>query len=287
MVKIESVISDFDGVVTDGWREAQTYTEKFIQRLSAVLRMTPNDLSPLLDIAKNEIGFHPGMYGWEFQPPGAEKPIIVAPATADPYVYMFAQASWAMSRLREERGALHIPSVTETPTLLQQLYRECYPFAGTYFREGAREYLQKLRDYARLTILTNSETVQVQQKLSLLLGADYGITVVGNAKKYQVDSGWTVMTETMTIPGLPRPVYLRRKKYNDALDAIRRQTGSVDTVVGDIWELDLALPESQRIRTVLVTSRNTPTWEQANYDNHTNGFRSSSLSEVVQRLLFH
>lgn len=285
MPKIESVVSDFDGVVTDLQRETQTYAEKFTERLSAELGMTTKDVLPLFETARNKIDTSPGIYGWEYQPPGGGVPIIVAPATADPYIYVRVQANLAISWLRTEQGWKHIPSVSEIPGLLQRLYEECYTFTG-YFRDGAEQYLRELHTHSHLTILTNSQTEDVHKKL-LLLGADSTIKVEGNAKKYQVDPGWMDMTETMAIPGLPRPVYLRRKTYNDALDAIRQRTGSVDKVIGDIWELDLALPEKNGIQTVLVTSRNTSAWEQAHYDHHANGFRSSSLSEILQRLLLH
>jgi|GEM_PF-4457347 len=55
-------------------------------------------------------------------------------------------------------------------------------------------------------------------------------------------------------------------------------------VIGDIYELDLALPEFLKFPTVLVLSHSTPKWEIKYYKAHPNGFSSNSLQEIEHNI---
>ena len=61
-----------------------------------------------------------------------------------------------------------------------------------------------------------------------------------------VDARFKAVPETISFDALlPRPVYLRRGRYYEALRDIWNQTGTspeTTLVAGDIYELDLALP---------------------------------------------
>ena len=75
------------------------------------------------------------------------------------------------------------------------------------------------------------------------------------------------MPESIQFDGLlPRPVYLRRGKYYEALRDIWNQTGTgpeSTLVAGDIYELDLALPIELGLQVHLVTGPTTASYERA------------------------
>jgi hypothetical protein len=102
-------------------------------------------------------------------------------------------------------------------------------------------------------VVTNAHTDLVDAKLTKL--APRGrerLKVKGDARKYLIeepqpsDARFAAVPESIQFDGLlPRPVYLRRGRYYEALRDIWNQTGTgpEDTLVaGDIYELDLALP---------------------------------------------
>ena len=225
-------------------------------------------------MSKSEILETPGIYGWDY------KGVIVAPASSDPYLLNQAAVKLVIEKLRGDGGAI-LPAQDEVDNLLNELYQMSYKHSGVAFRPGAKDFLLNLNRAGDFTVVTNSEKDAVRKKVALLLGDDNDIKVVGNAKKYAVDETWDAVQEIMQPTGFPRPVYLRRKKYGEVLKAV----GNVDTVVGDIYELDLVLPQVMGITTVLVTSLTTPDWEVAYYKDHPNGFSSSSLEEIADRII--
>ena len=159
----------------------------------------------------------------------------------------------------------NIPTGEAVGVLLDELFAECYPLTDTVFNGGeknAREFLTLLHEESNLTIVTNSRTTNVLKKLAILFDTEnHGLRIVGNARKYVVDNrgNWGV-DQTMSLPGLPRPVYLRRSLYNTVIKEVKP-----NKVFGDIFELDLALPEAKGVHTILITSSNTPKWDGEHY----------------------
>src|SRR5439155_9674811 len=83
--------------------------------------------------------------------------------------------------------------------------------------------------------------------------------------------GWTAAPDELAMPGLDRPVLLRRREYHDILRAILDEAGRTFAelvVVGDIFELDLAMPLSLGARVGLVSSARTPDYERAFVTSH-------------------
>ena len=68
------------------------------------------------------------------------------------------------------------------------------------------------------------------------------------------------------MPGLARPVLLRRREYHAILRGLLDDAGATFAdlvVVGDIFELDLAMPLALGARVGLVASAHTPAYECA------------------------
>src|SRR5258707_665066 len=78
----------------------------------------------------------------------------------------------------------------------------------------------------------------------------------------------------LAMPGLDRPVLLRRRAYHERLRAVLDEAGAQFTdlvVCGDIFELDLALPLALGARIALVASARTPDYERAFVSAHPRG----------------
>lgn len=231
----------------------------------------------LVSRASEKIFEEPGLYGWEV---GG---YIVAPATVDPYVLSTAAVQEVLKDLRQENSpSLKIPTMEETGAILSQFFKIAYATSGTVFRPGARKFLQDLQKHSDLRVVTNSDTKAVEAKIVKLLGTEHGIKIVGNAKKYVVTPEFNLVTEKLRIGGLERPVFLRRGLYYKAL---MESGGLPDAVIGDIWELDLAMPDMLGVKTVLITQKTTPIWERLEYKDRNWGFSSNHLGEISDRLL--
>ena len=115
--------------------------------------------------------------------------------------------------------------------------------------------------------------------------------VFGSAKKYVVDSDWNTSQEVfpigteMQIPNLHRSVYLQRKNYFEVISSICQKHQIKDfrnlLVIGDIFELDLALPLCLGARVALMTNDHTPQYEKDFLFSHPNGHLVSNLTEAI------
>lgn len=263
------VASDFDGTVTDIEAEAKGFVSPFQEGVAKALGLNLYDYKTFTKEATRVIYADSGNFGWQHDG------VIVAPATSDPYILERAKAKLVISKLQREK---FLPQDQTLDDILDRLFFAAYKKTGTKFRPHAQEYIKILRDKHGGVIITNSGTSDVEKKLSSLLGADHGVRIVGDAKKYVVDV--TQLSRVHQPPGFPRPVYVARPHYSKVL----RDLGNVQTVVGDIYELDLALPETLGKEVILLTSKRTPPWEKIHFERHPNGFAARSLGDVIAHL---
>ncbi len=207
---------------------------------------------------------------------------IVAPAQVDPYLRIMPVAR----KIFDATGTF--ASEEDRARLLQVLFRYNYPKTATVFRPGAREVMHALSGCLAPYIVTNSHTDPVCAKIRTLMGDDEGwqswLHVVGDARKYMVDPDFTAVPESMVIPGLSRPVLLRRRNYHAVLERVLHHHGAGWEhllVIGDIFELDLALPLALGARVVLVVNDHTPTYERALLAAHPRVRLVTKLEEVI------
>ena len=107
--------------------------------------------------------------------------------------------------------------------------------------------------------------------------------VHGFAKKFDLEPAWEGAPAELEIPGLGRPVLLRRRTYHDMLAKVLAEAGSTFeelTVVGDIFELDLALPLALGAKIGLVRGPRTPQYELDFVRSHERGRVIEDLSEI-------
>ena len=255
---IDCVILDFDGTFTDVQQEAAPFERVYLQNLNDLLA---RDVSDLWREEQAAILSRPADFGWEF---AGQK---VAPATADPYLLATATAI----RIFDTLGVLrHLELRTE---ITQVLYREAYKHTVDVFRPDARQVLEHIVNSGRKTfVVTNSDTEIVKRKLrGLAARGSERVTVVGNARKYMITDADPMDERFLSVPperkvdGLPRSVLLRRGRYYEALRNLWASTGTTPErtlVCGDIYELDLALPDALGSSIHLVLRRNALDYER-------------------------
>lgn len=274
----ERVYTDFDGTVTDTKLEAAPFIEAYYQEMSRKTGINVYELREQVALKEKLILDNPQSYGWEVPYNGRQ--VISASATAGPYILCQIAARLYLSDLVSQDNS-PIKSPSEAKELLRYLFQYSYPFTGTAFRDGAKEYLEELSVTSNLSIATGSDSAKVAKKLDrLALKTD--VNIVGNIKKHFLDPSFDIVPETTTLPGLVRPIYLRRKEYFNVLST-GDVGGSVACVIGDIYELDLSLPEKLGVFTCLLTS-NAPAHEKQYYADYPNRYSADSLSELVPRV---
>lgn len=285
-MSIGCVILDFDGTFTDVEAEAEPFVEAYRQDLSDLLG---RDIEAAWEEARAVVARIPHEHGWK------EGGRIVAPALADPYIL-----STVVGRLvLDHFGVLEQEDLRSE--ILQLFYRRGYPRTRHAFRPHAAEVIEALlaRLPDRVFVVTNSNPDTVRSKLDALTpGLSSRLPVEGNARKFLLapleakEAGAAEFAAlpserwVATLPG--RPMLVRRGHYFRILHTLLSRTGSRPEdclVCGDIYELDLVLPEAMGAAVHLMTRRSTPGYEiDAALALGTRGAVSEDLRSILDRL---
>ena len=283
------IIFDFDGTLTDAEAEGAPFRDGYLQDISTLVGAPQADLEAEAQHFEAEVAAAPERYGWLFG--GA----IVAPATVDPYLRMMPVARALLDRHQR----LMDPADRER-VLDGLLYKYNYQKTKTVFRDGAAALLKACLASPRTmtAVVTNSHTDAVQKKLALLDQESASLPgpriatlierVFGRAQKYVLDDDFTALPRSTQLPGLERPVFLRRRRYYEVLEARRAEAGVAWEqvwVIGDIFELDLSLPLELGARVSLVVNDFTPSWERAHLSGHPRASLVGSLEALSAELL--
>ena len=274
------LVLDFDGTMTDAEAEGRPFRDGYLDDLCTLVGPPVGDQDVLALAAEVET---------ELERAPASHPFLwmgraVAPATVDPYLRMVPIAH----RILDRWGAMK-DAVDRGRLLGSVLYK--YNYAKTLghpvFRAKAGETLRTLAG-SPTWIVTNSDTHAVAGKIALLDRDVPGVAwltsrVRGYAKKFDVDDTWQGAPESLELPDLDRPVLLRRREYFTKLQQILDEANATFAelvVVGDIFELDLAMPLALGARVGLVTSPRTPAYERAFVQGHPRGALIDDLASV-------
>ena len=166
------------------------------------------------------------------------------------------------------------------------LYKHNYGQTAIAFRDGAGDVLRSLAG-THTHVVTNSHTDAVQQKITVLGGETGDLDwlvrrVHGRARKYILDDAWTAVGESMQLPGLERPVLLRRRLYHAPsgtasalwcrLAGCRRRGRHLRTGPRPA--------PGRRARVGLLVNDFTPAWEQDYLADHPRGALLHDVSEI-------
>ena len=272
------VILDFDGTLTDAEKEGVPYREGYLHDVAILAGAPREEVLSLAEGFEAEVQRREGEFGWKY---GGE---IVAPAGVDPYLRMMPVA-----RMIFDHYGVFMNGDDRDRLLDGILYRYNYPRTRTVFREGAAEALMAL-PRETTWVVTNSHTAPVQNKIRTLDRTVHGQLdwlidrVHGNARKYVIDPDFPEVQETLNLPGLERPILLRRANYHRVLEELRLKA-NVDwedvLVIGDIFELDLSLPLAMGATVGLMVNPFTPGYEKNFLAEHSRGHLFDRLAEVV------
>lgn len=271
------LVLDFDGTMTDAEAEGAPFRTGYLEDLCALCGRAAGDAEVLAIADRVEQQL--------FEAP-ASHPFLwmgraVAPATVDPYLRMVPIANAILDHF----GV--IPSPVDRGRLTGQvLYK--YNYAKTLgrpvFRARAAATLGALAT-RETWVVTNSDTHAVAGKVAAIDQQWLVPRVRGNARKFDVDDTWTGAPESLPVPGLDRPVLLRRKRYHDVLVEVLAAIGGTFAdlvVVGDIFELDLAMPLALGARVGLVASARTPAYERAFVAAHPRARIIEDLADIPE-----
>jgi hypothetical protein len=274
------LVLDFDGTMTDAEAEGRPFRDGYVEDLCLMVGRPIGDpeVTALADAVEDELARAPASH------PFLWLGRAVAPATVDPYLRMVPIAH----RILDRFGAL--PGPTDRSRLLSSvLYKYNYvkTLGRPVFRAGAAHVLRQLGG-SPTWIVTNSDTHAVAGKIAALDREAPGVAwltsrVRGFARKFDVDDEWPGVPAELPVPGLDRPVLLRRRAYHDTLRSVLDEANArwEDlVVVGDIFELDLAMPLSLGARVGLVSSPRTPAYERAFVEAHPRARLIEDLAEV-------
>jgi hypothetical protein len=251
---IRHVVLDFDGTCTQVPLAQQAYLDRYRQLFRDEVCPTAD---AHWDVVLAELRNSSPQLGWMLD--GAAPS---APVAADPFIL----AGEAAKRILQIVGSDTPPPVT--------LHQRAYDAAQAPWRDEMLAVLQGLDELAvQVHFVSNSSTTKIGQRLDDLTGNRHQLRartrVSGGAAKFSIrelalDAAISVdrreqfgrLAPGVHVPGLDRPVYLRRGKYFEALSAVWGSDPSAiaDTLVcGDVWELDLAMPAALGCEVHLVT----------------------------------
>jgi len=282
------LILDFDGTLTNAEEEGKNYRLGYLEDVALLANIDSKTAFAWAEELETTILNNADQYGWNFNGK------IVAPACVDPYLRIMP-----ISRMIFDRANVYT-NLDERDRLLDRiLYKYNYQKTTTAFRTGAADFFGKARTFETdqadgnqmfTCVVTNSHTTPVQKKIALLgersnHDFDWLIERVhGSARKYVIDEEFTDIQESLSIPNLSRPIYLRRKLYFDRIQSLQKQYGVSweNTIVfGDIFELDLAVPLACGARVALMTNAFTPSYEKDFLKAHNRGAVHDSLHDAL------
>lgn len=272
---IELVVLDFDGTLTEVDKEAIPFVNGYKNDVARDLNIDREELEERWAIAQLIVESDQSLYGWVVNGD------IVAPAYADPLIL-----SKVIASLLLDNAELYVNN-HERQEALERYFQGNYERMDIFFKEGVDEFICSLHDEIDICIVTNSETNNVAKKIKLLKTEHSDVPIYGDAKKYLLNNVWEGVPKTVEREGYGRPLFLRRQKYWDVLSKIMEQRNIQPeqvVVVGDIYELDLLLPEHKGMRTVLTPRESTPRFEIDAAKFSTVGHVAWTLGEVLEYL---
>jgi FMN phosphatase YigB (HAD superfamily) len=273
------LVLDFDGTLTDAEVEGQPYRQGYLEDLSTLSGAPLEEIHRIASVIEAEVVSCPNKHGWIYQGD------IVAPAMVDPYLRMMPIAEGVFEHYNLFRNP------EERHRIEGLLYKYNYQKTTNAFRSGTRELLLQLKA-SNTYIVTNSHTDPVRSKIGELEKESGELAwlqerVFGRAKKYMIDRTLNELPTSIQLDGLERPVLLQRGYYYGVLKRLLDESGLNFTqlvVIGDIFELDLALPLALGAKVGLMVNPFTPKYEINYLNKHERGYLIHHIDEILALL---
>ena len=268
---------DFDGAITLAEVEGIPYRLAAIEEVAKYINMGFEEALALAERFEAIVMAEPHKYPWRYNG------LAVGPASVDPYLRMVPVGIMLMN----EAGVFKDDPAAQENFMVHTIYPHNYKKTSIAFKPDAKDFLNSL-DPTRTLVITNSSTDAVINKIKTL-GPQFAwlqACVIGNARKFEVIPNFTdINQEEMWIPGLERPILLRRQNYfmviSDLCDRFGITNWSDITVLGDIFEFDGVLPLWNGCRFVHTVNQFTPPYEIDFLEGHRHGHVVRSLTEAI------
>jgi phosphoglycolate phosphatase-like HAD superfamily hydrolase len=278
-----TIVLDFDGTLTDADAHAPDFYEASGRELARRLGWDDSTLRQEWQRARAMVAGLPSTAAWTVDDRG------VCPATADPYLIANSVTRLLLS---EHRPGLASAALTAG---VFEVHRAAYQRVPPPFRPEARSVLEELcAGGYHVRVVTNTHTQAVTGLLdSLSFTGRHQVIVRGDAGKFSVcgsatpDARFESLPEVVEWPELGRVIHLRRGRYFDLLRATWDETGTEPAstlVVGDVFELDLAMPVALGTHVHLVTRAGTMLHEQRLARKMARGDAAADLTAILERL---
>lgn len=276
MPKWELKVFDCDGALTNPELEGVPFNVELVRALGRLTRLDLKKIQDIMTERQAAVRADPEKFCSR-----DAKGRRLAPANADPYL----RSNPIINSVLDHVGRFKDPD--DRISIVDLVFWACYKHTDTIFRDGAKEVLDAIAGM-NAWIVTNSDTAAVQGKMNHIGATWFADRVIGNASKFTLVDDFDRVPETMSLPGLDEPIYLRRKRYFDILDRLRREAGAEwqgVIVVGDVFELDLCLPLALGATIILVANENTPQYEINFVASHKRGHVVHDLKDLLPLLL--
>ncbi|HKY35271.1 MAG TPA: HAD family hydrolase [Polyangiaceae bacterium] len=244
MNEIKCVILDFDGTLTDPNKERARFETLYRDALAGA---TVPAVVERWAAAARKVDEDPETNGLRVA--GGQ---LTAPGDADVYIRCFG----ITQLLGVDLGLA--PSLDALMPLAAAAYAQAYgqmseTWSRVMFREETEEFLDRLRERGLpVWLVTNAESLGVKRRLSVLADERWSfMNLRGLAQKFWLapprvaSATFDALPSEQPLPRSGRPVKLKRGPYFEALRAVWDAVNVPprDTlVVGDVYDLDLALP---------------------------------------------
>jgi len=270
---IRTVIRDFDGTCTDVEQEARGFLAAYKRDL-AVLVGAP-DVDAAWAQKEAEVLADPSRHGMVMDGKMVAPPVDL---------YLLATAV----------GVLVARGMDDEQT--ERLFKDNYRFTTSHFKPETKAVIEALAAAdVHLYVVTNSDPGTVGAKLDALapagretirLHGDARKFLVGEPQRHAGHARFAAVPETFQVEGWGRPVYPRRGHYFDALESVWQESGTAPAetlVVGDVFELDLALPATLGCRVHLTAGPRTLDCERRGVEAF-HGRATADLAAVLDYL---
>lgn len=280
---IALVVVDFDGTLTDVDSHAPAFYAASRQALGKLMGWDETTQQRQWSRAFDAITQLPPTAAWIVD--GRE----VCPATADPYMIANSVTHLLLGEHRPELS----PAARVTRVL--EVHHAAYQQVTPAFRPDARLVLETLlAEGYPVRVVSNSRTQAIERMLdALAIDGRERVLVCGEAGKFSVceatvpDVRFLALPETAEWWEGGRPILLRRGKYFEVLRSIWEATGTSPQqtlVIGDIFELDLAMPSGLGAHIHLVTRAGTLPHEVRLANARPRGAAGAPLAAALERL---
>lgn len=278
-----TIVLDFDGTLTDADAHAPLFHEASGQELAQRLGWDDSTLRREWQRALAVVADLPSSAAWMVDGRG------VCPAAADPYLIANSVTQLLFS---EHRPGLAGAALTAS---VLEVHRAAYQRVPPPFRPEARSLLEELCAGAfHVRVVTNSHTQAVAGMLDALsFTGRRQVIVRGDAGKFSVcgsaaaDARFESLPEVVDWQEMGRAIHLRRGRYFDLLRATWDETGTdpeSTLVVGDVFELDLAMPAALGTHVHLVTRAGTMPGEERLARRLARGDAGARLAAILERV---